>query len=230
MKINFKRVLSLGLIIGIILLILQIVFKIDSSKLMSYYWKIGVAIILLLAIINTIYFVVFSVILKKKLQLFYEGKYDQYNREMEKILQRAKGENLKNIIRINLSAGYIGNNEYESAKEVLDKVELLRLRDEKLRLVYSINRCVCDFKLENYEKFKEDYMANQELFKKYETEQGYAESIAQLEITKCIVEKDFSNARELLYKTRDKYKDSKIKEDYSELEKIINENISEKYE
>lgn len=224
MKKKFKIMIGLGLALGVILLVLQNVLKIDPSTLMDYYLKFGVVLILLILIVNTVYFVIMSSKIKKKLVLYHEGKYGEFNSAMEEILKKAKGENLKNIIRINLSAGYIESKEYDKAKETLENIKPLKLRDERVRLVYYINLCVCNFKLENYEKFKELYEINKNLFKKYKDEEGYSESLAQLEITNYIVEEEFDKARELLEVTREKYKDTKYKDDYNELEKQIKEN------
>ncbi|NLZ75776.1 MAG: hypothetical protein GX914_04660 [Erysipelotrichia bacterium] len=120
MKNKIIKLVGLGIILGVVMSIIQIIFKIDSKLFFSYYWKFSLVFLLLVVLINVVYFVIMAKKIDNMLKLYNEGRYQEYITEMEKILEKAKGTQLKNMIRINLSAGYLKNNEYEKSLNVLD--------------------------------------------------------------------------------------------------------------
>lgn len=221
MKINFKRVLILGLILGLSLLLVEYIFKIDGQTLMAYYWKIALALLILIIIINTGYFLFYSKKLKEALGLFYAGKTKEYISAMERLLSKAKGGHLKNILKLNLAAGYLEDKSYTKAKDTLDQIDLDRLKNSDLKVVYYINLAICYFKAEDFESFKEIYGEEKELFEKYADHKSYGQSLSEIKIMAYLVDKDFDTAKNLLSETREKYTDQRFQESYADLEKLI---------
>lgn len=221
MKINFKRVLILGLILGLSLILIEYAFKIDGQTLMAYYWKIALAVLILIIIINTGYFLFYSKKLKEALGLFYAGQTKEYISTMEKLLSKAKGGQLKNILNLNLAAGYLEDKSFEKAKDTLDQIDLDRLKNSDLKIVYYINLAICYFKAEDFEAFKEIYEEEKDLFEKYVDHKSYGQSISEIKIMAYLVDKDFDTATRLLSETREKYTDQRYQESYDDLERLI---------
>lgn len=221
MKINFKRVLILGLILGLSLLLIQYAFKIDEKTLMAYYFKIALAVLILIIIINTGYFFFYSKKLKEALKLFDAGRTKEYISTMENLLSKAKGGHLQNILKLNLAAGYLEDKFYTKAKDTLDQVDLDRLKNSDLRLVYYINLAISYFKVEDFESFKEIYVDKKDLFEKYVDHKSYGQSISEIKIMAYLIDEDFESATRLLSETREKYTDKRIQESYADLERLI---------
>ena len=221
MKINFKRILIFGLIVGLGLLLIEYAFKIDEKTLMAYYFKIALAVLILILIINTAYFLFYSKKLKEALALFYAGKTKEYVASMEKLLSKAKGSHLKNILKLNLAAGYLEDKSYTKAKDTLDQVDLDRLKNSDLKLVYYINLAICYFKVEDFASFKEIYADEKDLFEKYVDHKSYGQSISEIKIMAYLIDEDFESATKLLSETREKYSDQRFQESYADLERLI---------
>ncbi|MDO5018085.1 MAG: hypothetical protein Q4E02_02170 [Lagierella massiliensis] len=222
------KIIGLGLIVGLLVLLVQIVFKLNNEVVMSYYIKISVIVLFLVLVVNSLYFIYMTRKMKNYLTLFYEEKYDEYIDVMEKFLQKARGNALKNIIKINLSAGYIELKDYEKGKELLETLEIHKIKDEQLRLVQWNNLCVAYFHLGEYDKFKEIYSKQENLFERNKDNVNFAKAIAELKVLYLIIEGDFIKAKDLLSEIREKWDNEKYKAEYDKIENIINENLKEK--
>ena len=126
---------------------------------------------------------------------------------MERLLSKAKGGHLKNILKLNLEAGYLEDKSYTKAKDTLDQIDLNRLKNSDLKVVYYINLAICYFKAEDFESFKEIYEEEKELFEKYADHKSYGQSLAEIKIMAYLVYEDFDTAKNLLSETREKYRD-----------------------
>ena len=140
---------------------------------------------------------------------------------MELILQKIKGENFRDLVKINLTAGYIKNREYQKSLDILNSIEEKQVKNEILKLVYWINMAVSHFRLENYDKFKEIYKAQKNLFEKYQDNENYGEPIGQLQILSAIIDENLEVAQQLLDVLKNKWVNLHNQKDYEELEKII---------
>ncbi len=221
MKKRALRIIGLSVILGLGLLAVQIGFKIDSKVLLSYYWKIALVFLLLVLVINFIYLSVYVNNIKNAMLLLEQEKYEEYIQKMENLLNKAKGETLINIIKVNLTAGYIKNNEYQKSLNLLNSIDQSKLKGEPLNLVYAINLAVSYFRLDNFDKFKEVYNLQKIIFDKYQEDGNYGEPIKQLMILNDIVENNYDKALELLEKLKANNSNLKRKQEYDELENII---------
>ncbi len=221
MKKRILKMIAIGVILGLVLLAIQIGFKIEQELFLSYYWKISIVFLLLVLVINIIYLMIYSKKIQKALILLNEDKIEQYIDEMELILQKIKGENFRDLVKINLTAGYIKNREYQKSLDILNSIEEKQVKNEILKLVYWINMAVSHFRLENYDKFKEIYKAQKNLFEKYQDNENYGEPIGQLQILSAIIDDNLEVAQQLLDVLKNKWVNLHNQKDYEELEKII---------
>lgn len=222
MKNKIIKLVGLGIILGVVMSIIQIIFKIDSKLFFSYYWKFSLLFLLLVVLINVVYFVIMAKKIDNMLKLYNEGRYQEYITEMEKILEKAKGTQLKNMIRINLSAGYLKNNEYEKSLNVLDSIVEKKLNNQQqLEFAYWNNKCETYFGLKDYQKFEEIYNLKLSLFEKFQDNDYHQQSVLELKLLNYIVKEQFEEARDLLQELRNKFSDSKNQKFYAEIEKNI---------
>lgn len=216
------KILGLGFLLGILLLIIKTIFKIDSGVLLSYYWKIGLLILALVVIINIVYYKSYMNKMKKILPLYTQGNYDQYIKEMEQLLEKAKGKTLKNILKLNISAGYLELGDYKKGKEIIDQIESENLNNKNLILVHWINKCVVHFKLREYDEFRGIFHEKSELFEKHKENPLYQKSINDLEIMYAIVNEDYQRADKLIVESMDRWSDEKSRKEYIDLDLIVN--------
>ena len=135
MKKRILKMIAIGVILGLVLLAIQIGFKIEQELFLSYYWKISIVFLLLVLVINIIYLMIYSKKIQKALILLNEDKIEQYIDEMELILQKIKGENFRDLVKINLTAGYIKNREYQNSLDILNTIEEKQVKNEILKMV-----------------------------------------------------------------------------------------------
>ena len=65
MKKRILKMIAIGVILGLVLLAIQIGFKIEQELFLSYYWKISIVFLLLVLVINIIYLMIYSKKYKK---------------------------------------------------------------------------------------------------------------------------------------------------------------------
>lgn len=216
------KILGLGFLLGILLLIIKEIFKIDSDVLLSYYWKIGLLVLFLILVINSLYYIIYMNKIKKIMPLYTQGNYHQYIKEMEQLLEKVKGKTLKNILKLNISAGYLELGDYKKGQQIIDQIESENLKDKNLILVYWVNKCVVHFKLNEYDEYKSIFHEKRELFNKYKENPLYKKSINDLEIMYAIVNEDYKLADKLIEQSMDRWSDEKSRKEYIDLDLIVN--------
>ncbi len=221
MKKRILKIIAASVILGLVMVAVQTGFKIESELFLSYYWKFSIVFLLMILVINIIYIMIYSKKIQKALTLLNEDKIEQYIAEMELILQKIKGRDFINLVKINLTAGYLKNREYQKSLDVLNSIEEKQIKNEILKLVYLINKAVSYFRLENYDKFKEIYDSQKAIFEKYRDNEDYGEPIGQLEVLSAVIEDRPETAKQLLDKLRVRWSNLSNQKDYDELEKII---------
>ncbi|MGI6509806.1 MAG: hypothetical protein ACOX1L_04410 [Erysipelotrichaceae bacterium] len=221
MKKRILKIIAASVILGLVMVAVQNGFKIESELFLSYYWKFSIVFLLMILVINIIYIMIYSKKIQKALALLNEDKIEQYIAEMERILQKIKGRDFINLVKINLTAGYLKNREYQKSLDVLNSIEEKQIKNEILKLVYLINKAVSYFRLENYDKFKEIYNSQKAIFEKYRDNEDYGEPIGQLEVLSAVIEERTETAKQLLDKLRARWANLNNQQDYDELEKII---------
>lgn len=217
------KVIFAGVVLGIALLVLTKFLQIDEKVLLRIYWKLGLALILLVAIINSGYYFYKLRQLKPVMALYEAGEYKTFVEEMEELISGTRNRYLQNIMKLNLGAGYLDLNQPERLVDLYESMDVKYLKNKNLKLVHRLNLAIAYFKLGDHPAFKRIFKANEDFFARYEDHDAYGESVSQLYLMEEISEGHFDRAREKLNILRAQSKKPKMIDTYNQLEGIINE-------
>ncbi|WP_215507983.1 hypothetical protein [Peptoniphilus sp. EMRHCC_23] len=222
MKHSLKVILA-GVVLGIALLVLTNVLHIDERVFLSVYWKLGLALILLVAIMNTGYYFYKLRQLKPVMALYEGGDYKKFVDELENLISGTRNKYLQNIMKLNLGAGYLDLNQPAKLVDVYESMDVNYLKNKNLKLVYRLNLAIAYFKLEDLPSFDRIFKANEAFFASFEEHATYGESVGQLYLMEEISEGHFNRPRERLTTLRGNSRKPKMMNTYNQLEDILNE-------
>ena len=106
------KIAAVGICLGLALVMIRQAFHIDQDAFMRVYWIAAPVIVAGAALASAFYYVSYQKKMRRITALLDEGKAEEYIAEMEKMLETAKGQNLRNILKLNLAAGYIDEKRY----------------------------------------------------------------------------------------------------------------------
>lgn len=221
MKRTLKVILA-GVVLGIALLLLTNFLHIDESDFLRIYCNLGLAAILLVAVINSGYYFYKLRQLKPVMALYARGEFKIFVEEMEGLISGTRNKYLQNVMKLNLGAGYLDVNQPESLVDLYKSMDVNYLKNKNLKLVYRLNLAIAYFKLEDLPAFKRIFKANEDFFARFEEHATYGENVSQLYLMREISEGHFGRARERLNTLRAQSKKPKIIDTYNQLETIIN--------
>ncbi len=217
------KVIFAGVVLGIVLLVLTNVLHIGERAFLSVYWKLGLALILLVAIVNTGYYFYKLRQLKPVMALYEGGDYKKFVDELENLISGTRNKYLQNIMKLNLGAGYLDLNQPAKLVDLYESMDVNYLKNKNLKLVYRLNLAIAYFKLEDLPSFDRIFKANEAFFASFEEHATYGESVGQLYLMEEISEGHFDRARERLTTLRGNSKKPKMMNTYNQLEGILNE-------
>lgn len=220
MKHSLKVILA-GVVLGIALLVLTNVLHIDERVFLSVYWKLGLALILLVVIMNTGYYFYKLRQLKPVMALYEGGDYKKFVDELENLISGTRNKYLQNIMKLNLGAGYLDLNQPAKLVDLYESMDVNYLKNKNLKLVYRLNLAIAYFKLEDLPSFDRIFKANEAFFASFEAHATYGESVGQLYLMEEISEGHFDRARERLTTLRGNSKKPKMMNTYNQLEGIL---------
>ena len=229
---NLKRaakIVLIGVCFGLILLFLKIIFRIDDAAFMHGYWVAAVAIVLGAVLINAYYNLIYFNKVKKTAKLLSEEKPQEYIDGIENLLKTAKGKTLRNILELNLAAGYIETKQFDIAIPMLEKLSHERLSGSSVNVVHKINLCLSYFETTQYEKAITVYNENQGLFQQYRHHKIYGGNIAILDIIAAIINEQYNQAEELLDTAKKMYDDPRLQKSFREILDILNKEKAENH-
>lgn len=117
---RIAKIIIIGICFGLTLLLLKVIFGIDDTTFMRGYWIVAPAIVIGALIINVCYNLFYFNKVKKIVKLLNEEKPQEYIDRIEDLLKTAKGKNLRNILELNLAAGYIETKQFDIAIPLLE--------------------------------------------------------------------------------------------------------------
>lgn len=218
---KFLKLFVIAFAIGIAMLIISLVFKIDDKVMLKYYWIIGGVVLAVILIVNTIYYSYKTNDLKHSMKLFEEMKYKDFVNELEPKIPKIKNKHIQTVMKMNLGAGYLELNETNKTLSTYETIEKDQLKNQDLQLIYWLNTMIVHFKLNDEEKFNELFATHEKLLKQFENSPNYGENIKQLYIMKNIFDDDFALARKNLNALKSKSTNPRFKKEYKRLENII---------
>ena len=219
---RIAKIIIIGICFGLILLLLKVIFGIDDTTFMRGYWIVAPAIVIGALIINVCYNLFYFNKVKKILKLLNEEKPQEYIDRIEDLLKNAKGKNLRNILELNLAAGYIETKQFDIAIPLLEKLSHKRLKGSAVNVVHKINLCLSYFETAQYDKAITIYNENQRLFQQYKQNKIYGGNIAMLEVIASIINEQYDQAEELLNYAKKIYDDPRLQKSFQEFFDILN--------
>lgn len=221
-----KRVLKIvfaGVCIGLVLGVLKGALQIDDDVFNRWYWIIGAAVVLGAVLINVLYNLSYQQKMKKLVPLLEAGRPQEYIAGVEKLLQTAKGENLKKILTMNLAAGYIDLKEFDRAAQLLEGISDKGLVGSAVKTVYRLNLCTCYFQSGRGEQALELYHDSQAIFEPQRKGKLYGGNLAILDMLAAIQSGEYSRAEQLLDQARRAWGDARLQEAFQEIEHTLTE-------
>ncbi len=196
MKRKFK-IIILGLILAVFLTIIGSILKSSDDIFFKNCLCIMIGIIVISTIINIIYNFYYIKKVNKLIPKLDSSDIEEFISNIESLLLKAKGKNLKVVLNLNLAVGYSEIENYEKSIEIMESINEEELKGMLLN-VYKVNSCIYYFFAKRYEKAMFLYKDNKELFFKVEKKSSVqlANAIKSLHIFYAIMSNNFSEARE----------------------------------
>ena len=136
---------------------------------------------------------------------------------------------MRNILELNLAAGYIEAKQFDIAIPMLEKLSHERLSGSSVNVVHKINLCLSYFETAQYEKAITVYNENQGLFQQYRHHKIYGGNIAILDIIAAIINEQYNQAEELLDTAKKMYDDPRLQKSFREILDILNKETAENH-
>ncbi|MFR6436502.1 MAG: hypothetical protein ACLUOC_01185 [Peptoniphilaceae bacterium] len=118
------KVIFAGVVLGIALLLLTNFLHIDERDFLRIYWILGLALIFLVAIINSGYYFYKLRQWKSVMALYETGEYKKFVGEMEELISGTQNRYLQNIMKLNLGAGYLDLNQPEKLVGLYESMDV----------------------------------------------------------------------------------------------------------
>jgi tetratricopeptide (TPR) repeat protein len=214
---QFLKAIGIGICIGTILLILRGIFDIDWDLFIGVIWIAAIFIVLGTVLVNVLYMLPYQRKIKEIVPLLDDGKTEQYISRMEELLRNAKGRNLRNVLRINIAAGYIQAKQYHTAIDILEAIQERQLIGSAVKLCYRINLCTGYFYSNQYEQAMRCYQDSRNIFTRWRSNKTYGGYIAELDILAAIQRGQYEQAKELLDTAQRSWKETRQQEAFEEI-------------
>lgn len=216
------RVVAIGVCLGAVLLVVQRGFGIDEGAFLRGYWVAAPAVVIAAVLVNVLYNVSYQRRMRRIVPLLESGRAEEYVAGMEGLLQTARGETLRNILKLNLAAGYMEMRRYDTAGGLLEELAAARLPGA-VKMVHRLNFCICCFRAGQCEKGMALYRESQEIFRRYRGRRTYGGNIAEADILAAMGEGRYDRAEALLTAAREHWSDPRLQEDFCRLGELLAE-------
>lgn len=222
MKHIFKVIIA-GICLGIILVFIKEGLQIDDDAFTRYYYWIAAVVVIGAVAVNLVYNISYQNRVRKAAKLLDEEKPLEYLSEIEKLLKSAKGNNLRNVLTLDLAAGYVEIKQFDKAIPMLEELSSKRLTGSAVKVAHQINLCLCYFETEQSEKAMKLYDKSQILFEKYRNGKIYGANIALLDILAAIQDGSLTQAEQILNEAKKKYENPRFQKAFYEVSDVLDE-------
>lgn len=210
---RYLKVVGVGVCVGILLCVVRAVFRIESAVFWHWYFIAGVLVVLGAALYNFLYLRKYAKRLRAAIAHYEKGETAIYMDEIEDMLRTAKGRNLRNTLKIDLSAGYYAKGEYGRAIEILEEMADEPLRGV-LRMVHRLNLCLYYFRISRNDAAMELYHAGEKEFDRCRKNKDCGGDIALVDMLAAIENGRYGEAEEMLAYARQTWDSPRLREEY----------------
>lgn len=215
--------LALGALLGIILLIIQNIFKIPDAAFQKWVFVTFTVVIIASVAFNIFVVRKYQKRILKQIALLESGKQEAALLDMQEMLELAHKKGLKNIERIchlNITAALCDLKEYDKALELLKSMEKYKFKGNE-NFVYKLNLCACYFYLGKYEEGLNVYDNNYKVFQMFKDNPFYGGNVTLVTIWAMFALGEYDQARSMLKQAKEKWDKKRLYEDYRMLEKLL---------
>ena len=217
------KIIVIGVCSGLVLVALQMALHIDRDVFLRWYWAAAAVVVLGAVLVNVGYNIFYQKRMQKLVPLLEAQKPREYIAGVEQLLKTAKGQSLRNILTMNLSAGYIDLKEFGKAIELLEGISDRRLVGTAVKTVCRLNLCTCYFQTGQGEKALALYRDSQSIFEAQRKGGLYGGNIAIVDILAAIQKQEYSQAEQLLDRARRTWDAPRFQEAFQEIEQVLTE-------
>ncbi len=217
------KIILFGVLFGLFLGVLKGVFQVKDDVFNRWYWAIAVAVVLGAVLVNVLYNISYQRKMKTLIPLLEAGKPQEYVTGVERLLETAKGQNLRKILTMNLAAGYIDLKQFDKAIELLEGISDKKFVGTAAKTVYRLNLCTCYFQTAQGEKALALYHDSQEVFEPQRGGKLYGGNIAILDMLAAIQGKEYDRAEALLDRARQTWSDTRFQAAFQEVANTLSE-------
>ena len=217
---NWKKVLGVGVAIGLLLVLVQYVFRFDTKIFQTTVLLLCIALFVIISLTKTLSTSHFRKRVQKELALMEAGKPEEALQDMEALaeeLDQKKNQHQAALCRLNMTAAYREMKRYDKALEVLES-----LSGEKFEgledVVYRLNLCICNFYLGDNEKGLSIYQENEKLFDEYDHHKRYGVYITLAMLFATVAAGELDKAEQRLERAKAVYCDARYEEDFRMVE------------
>lgn len=211
------QMILLGICFGVVMVIFKESLRISEEVFWHGYW-IAVPVVITGAVsIHVVYNLFYQNKIWELTKLLKEEKSQEYIDGIEALLKTAKGKNLRNILTMNLAAGYVEKGQFDKAISILEKRFGSLMKGSTVDTGCRINLCISYFETEQYDRAMELYNESQKFFEKYRNGNIYGVNIATLDILAAIRNTQYAQAEELLAMAGETYHDSRYQKTFDEI-------------
>ena len=221
MKRRAGRTVAIGVALGISLGFITSVLDIDKDVFMKYYIVAAILIVLGVFLYNLLYIRKHNQEMNQAINLLNEGKTEEYMVRVSELERKVKGKALKNLMRLNLTAGYCDLKEYEKALEILESLRKEKLKGD-VELVWRLNTCLCYFYTGRTKEAMQLYNESKAFFSASKKKGLHVPNIAILDMLAMIEDGRKKEARQYLEFAREKWPQMRLEEDYRMIDALLN--------
>lgn len=217
------KIIVIGVCSGLVLVALQMALHIDRDVFLRWYWAAAAVVVMGAVLVNVGYNIFYQKRMQKLVPLLEAQKPREYIAGVEQLLKTAKGQSLRNILTMNLSAGYIDLKEFSKAIELLEGISDRRLVGTAVKTVCRLNLCTCYFQTGQGEKALALYRDSQSIFEAQRRGGLYGGNIAIVDILAAVQKQEYSQAEQLLNRARRTWDAPRFQEAFQEIEQVLTE-------
>lgn len=217
---HFVKVIAAGIGLGIVLAVIQNGLQIEKTLFLKVYFMVGIAVIAGAVLINLLYYKKYRGEMQQAAVLLEEGRTQEYVDTVKNMLQRAKGRQIRNLLKLNLSAGYCDLKQFDQAIDLLEGLSQERLSGI-VKMVHRLNLCVCYFYTGQNGKAMELYQASEKEFAPFRNNAAYGGNLAVLEMLADLENGEKDRTAGLLKQARETWNHPRLQEDYRKIEERL---------
>ena len=216
---HYLKVFAAAVCFGILLAVFKEALDVDSTLFWHWYLIAAAVIIVGALAFNILYARYYGKKMQELIPLLEDGRPAAYLAGLEELLEKVKTRGLRDMMRLNLSAGYCELDRYEEAITVLESLKFGgSLVPEMVR---RLNLCICLFRTGRAEEAVELYRTSEKWFGPYRGKEPYGGNLAVLDVHAAMAEGRYAEARAMLDHAREEWDKPRLRKYYNQLEQLM---------